>query len=79
MRLININDDYASLRTRDWYFYYGYEETDEWDNWLFVATRNGERYGDVMTASELGLLTNEEPGKVLLAGIGWLFDTFIDP
>ena len=35
------SDDYAILESGKYTFYYGYEETDENENWLFIIRQNG--------------------------------------
>ena len=62
--------DYAGLGTEKYAFYYGYEETDEEDNWCFTTSEQESgkeivRYSSV----ELGVV-GEYPEIALLHGIG---------
>ena len=64
-----ISDDYAVLSGPGFKFYYGYEQTNELEEWLFVGEI--ENCTLRMTAKELGFKNSFEPTEeILLAGIG---------
>lgn len=67
------SNDYAGLQGGDMAFYYGYEQTNEAGDWLFVAQHKGV---DVMkyTAKDLGEKNTWEVTDVLLAGIARYFE-----
>ena len=64
-----ISDDYAVLSGPGFKFYYGYEQTNELEEWLFVGEIGNCTLK--MTAEELGFKNSFEPiEEILLAGIG---------
>ena len=69
------SSDYAGIDSKNISFYYGYEEIDEDDNWLFIATRNHEVI-ESWTAEDLGIDKSFEVTNVLMAGIARFFDTW---
>ena len=66
---VGISDDYATLSAGPYMFYYGYEYTDDQDNWQFVVLKNREKIYDCL-ASDLGYEQFTDTSEVLLAGIG---------
>lgn len=77
---LGVSDDYASLDTGRFFFYYGYEEPVD-GGWGFVVKDNKvpvARYSHAKIVEEGGRFFHEdgeEPMYYLLAGIGlWLAD-----
>ena len=68
-RSVGISDDYAILRVNGLQFYYGYEETNDSGDWLFVVHDNCALKMR-RTAKQLGFDDDESPERVLLGGIG---------
>jgi hypothetical protein len=68
------SSDYAGLSGGDHAFYYGYEKTNDNDDWLFVATVKGKVVMSY-TAKDLGMEKKQcEVVDVLLAGIARYFE-----
>jgi len=65
---VGISDDYAVLLGKGFGFYYGYEKTNDNDEWLFTGNFNGVTYEK--TAKELNCNQFDPPEQVLLHGIG---------
>ena len=59
--------DYAGLNGGAYSFYYGYEKTNDDDDWLFIAKVSGTEVAR-WTAAEIGE-DAWEPRRVLMAGI----------
>lgn len=67
-----ISDDYAIMRGGKYQFYYGYEETDDNDEWMFVVSE-GDKDHLRLTAIDMDLDPEAEPVLILLEGISlWL-------
>jgi len=64
--------DYAGIDAGDFRFYYGYEQTDADDNWLFVAHQNGKKIMSY-TAEQLGGEDTDPPRDILMRGIARYF------
>jgi hypothetical protein len=68
-----IASDYAGIQTKTISFYYGYEVTDENDEWCFHAkTKSGKEIK--LPFSRLGARDKFDCGECLLAGIALLFE-----
>jgi hypothetical protein len=68
------SSDYAGLEGGDHAFYYGYEQTNNAGDWLFVARHKG-RVVMQYTAKDLGAERDaSEVKRVLLAGIARYFE-----
>jgi hypothetical protein len=67
---IAISSDYASLVTPNADFYYGYERTDENEDWCFVAHVNGAEI--VIPSTKLGVSDKFDVVTCLYMGIGWV-------
>lgn len=71
------SDDYAGLTSGKYKFYYGYEQTDENDEWLFTVEENNKIVYKLST-TEIDKMANPSdsfnyPINYLLFGIGtWL-------
>lgn len=70
---IGISDDYAILSGNGFKFYYGYEETDQDGNWLFVGQFGV--YKNTYLPSDLGAEQWDNPEEILLKGIGLFLET----
>ena len=70
---IGISDDYASLDAGDYHFYYGYEVTDDDDNWMFEIRKHGKVIF-LRKPEDLGCKKFDDTAEVLLAGIGKFID-----
>lgn len=66
---IHISDDYAVLHAGKYRFYYGYEYTDEDDNWQFVIRKNKNIVLQVTPKLPKGI-SKWQCGEVLLYCIG---------
>lgn len=64
--------DYAGLVGGKYRFYYGYEETNEDDEWLFRAWQ-GDTLTMSYTAEQLGMKQFDSPRDVLMRGIARYF------
>ena len=66
-----IAGDYAGVESKNVKLYYGYEVTDENNEWCFQVTQNGQ---EVITipSSELNVRDTFDCGECLLAGIAKL-------
>lgn len=63
-----VASDYAGISGGAYSFYYGYEETNEDDDWLFLAKVRGTVVAR-WTAEELGFGQHDHPSDVLMWGI----------
>jgi len=63
--------DYAGLETKNAKFYYGYEITDDNDEWCFEAEFNDEKI--TIPFSKLGAKDQSDVNDCLMIGIGWIF------
>jgi hypothetical protein len=63
------SDDYCGLTTKNISFYFGYEVTDENDEWCFTVTKNGKKFMKI-PKTKLHPEQREEPFWYLIAGIG---------
>jgi hypothetical protein len=66
-----IAGDYAGIESNGVSLYYGYEVTDENNEWCFVAKADGKSV--TIPSSELGVRDTFECGECLIAGIAKLF------
>jgi hypothetical protein len=70
-----INSDYAGVDWEGGSFYYGYEHTDEWGNWCFLAnTKDGE----FLVSSKDMHPDQFDVTESLLAGIGLFMENLND-
>lgn len=69
------SSDYAGMVSKNISFYYGYEEIDADENWLFYAEIDKEKLVS-WTAKEIGVANSDKwsPQLVLVAGIAKFFD-----
>jgi len=70
---VGISDDYAVLYGKGFRIYYGYEETDAEDNWLFTVHKDNKLIMSA-TAEELGTYQFDQIERILLLGIGKLLE-----
>lgn len=70
------SDDYAVLMSGNLNFYYGYEVTDDADDWCFQVKKNGEEIFKISMNYIMKNVDNRQldsPKDFLIAGIGiWL-------
>lgn len=77
---VHIADDYAILDGADYDFYFGWEETDDNDEWCFVAKQGVKEVCRIPQSELLSRLTVQERERkdnvraCLLLGIGWMLD-----
>lgn len=73
-----LSDDYAVLSTNNSQFYYGYEVTDENDEWCFTAKITvGEEKIEIKTPfSKLGARDQFDCAECLMVGIGWVITKY---
>ncbi len=68
MSSVGISDDYAVMDAGDFRFYFGYEHTDDDDNWLFIVRKQGKTLFQ-RTAKELNIDAMADTSEILLIGI----------
>ena len=67
------SDDYAGLKGGPYEFYYGYEKTNDNDDWLFVAKVGGvDKF--TTTANSLGMEQFDDVSMILMKGIARFFE-----
>ena len=71
---VYISSDYAGLNTDNANFYYGYECTDENDEWCFSAKCAGEE--TIIPFSKLQAKDQFDVVDCLLIGIGWILTKY---
>ena len=74
-----IASDYAGIASKNIYFYYGYEVTDENGDNCFTATfqDNGEEKTITIPYSKLGTKADMwQCEECLLQGIAWIFEKY---
>lgn len=67
--------DYAGIRSKNFKAYYGYEVTDENDEWCFKAN-----FGDteiIIPFSKLKASDKFDCADCLMVGVGWLFQKYM--
>ena len=72
------SSDYAGSFGKNVQFYYGYEETNDKDEWLFVAKKGNVKIEEwtAYQISERAEKNHFECGVVLAEGIAKFFDTW---
>ena len=67
--------DYAGLSGGRYSFYYGYEQTDPHDNWLFIGKIDGIEIV-AWTAEQLDMEQFDDTARILMRGIAKFLDQF---